>query len=759
MPSILLLLLSYAGYAAEALPDGSQAPAHTLKTRWAETVTPENVWPEYPRPQLQRRDWLNLNGLWDYAITDAQSAIVTAWDGRILVPFPVESALSGVTRRLEPEHALWYRRSFAIPEAWSGRRVLLHFGAVDWEAQVFVNGALAASHRGGYDPFSCDVTEHLRPGGENELRVRAWDPTDAGTQPRGKQVRKPEGIWYTPSSGIWQTVWLEPVHASHLRALTVTPRLASAAVEIGVEYWQTSGRWRLEYQVLADGAPVHGSQAQARVVRAHPEVVRERTTLRIRRPRPWSPDDPFLYGLRLRLYHDDVLVDEVESYFGLREIALGRDRRGATRLLLNQEPLFQIGTLDQGFWPDGLYTPPSEAALRYDLEMLKDLGFNMLRKHVKVECARYYYWCDKLGLLVWQDMPSGDGYIGSDDPDLQRTPESARQFESEWRAIIDALRHHPSVVMWVPFNEGWGQYDSARIAALTREHDPTRLVDHASGWADRGAGDVIDWHVYPGPALPPREPQRAAVLGEFGGLGLPLAGHTWLDQGTWGYRSYATAEELTAAYLQLMERLRPLIDRGLSAAVYTQTSDVESEVNGLLTYDRARLKLDAAAVHAAHHALFLPPPFQRWLLPAADTNPQNWRYATAPPGAGWEQPGFADADWPLGRGGFGTEGTPGARVHTRWDGGAIWLRQDFALSAVPDALQLWLHHDEDAEIYLNGVLAARRSGYTTDYEALPIAPSALAALRRGRNTIAIHCRQTTGGQYIDAGLVQRIEAR
>ncbi|TAH37296.1 MAG: hypothetical protein EYC70_10000 [Planctomycetota bacterium] len=725
-------------------------------TRWAEKVTPGSAWTEYPRPQLAREAWQNLNGLWDHAVAAKDAPRPENWAGRILVPFPIESALSGVMQPVQPDQALWYRRSFDVPADWGDKRILLHFGAVDWEATVFVNDAKVGSHRGGYDPFTLDITEHIARDRANELMVRVWDPGDASTQPRGKQVLKPEGIWYTPTTGIWQTVWLEPVPISYLDGLVVIPRLESGEVEVQATLGGVQEDRAVWFEVLDGSKSLETSGVTMEKVF---NTTQRGGSVRIpiRNPKPWTPDSPFLYRLRATVLKNGAPDDVVESYFGMREIRLGKDEAGVTRLLLNGESVFQIGPLDQGFWPDGLYTPPSDAAMRYDIEVLKDLGFNMLRKHVKVECDRYYYWCDKLGILVWQDMPSGDAYIGSRDPDIQRSPESARQFEAEWKGIIDALRNHPSIVMWVPFNEGWGQFDTARIVEFTRRLDPTRLVNHASGWTDRGVGDVVDWHIYPGPGMPPPEEKRASVLGEFGGLGLPLAGHTWLAEGNWGYRSYKTQEELTEAYVGLMTRLRPLIGEGLSAAVYTQTTDVEIEVNGLMTYDRAVLKMDAERAREAHRKLFLPPPFQRWLLPAADTNPQEWRTTTASPGDGWEQPGFDDHAWSAARAGFGTEGTPGARVGTPWDGGEIWLRQGFYLGDAPQDAQLWVHHDEDAEVYLNGVLAAELSGYTTSYEAVPIAPEARAALKTGGNTIAIHCRQTGGGQYIDAGLVQIVE--
>ncbi|MCC7374997.1 MAG: DUF4965 domain-containing protein [Verrucomicrobiales bacterium] len=596
------LLLACAVVVASSLNAlAAWAPARgPLMTRWAKDVAPERALPEYPRPQLARSDWLNLNGLWDYAIVPAATERPAQWDGQILVPFPVESALSGVMKTVGQPNRLWYRRTFEVPASWAGRKVQLHFGAVDWRAEVWVNGQRCGEHTGGYDGFSFDISGNLKPGAPQELIVAVWDPSDAGTQPRGKQVARPEGIWYTPTTGIWQTVWLEPVAPSHIEDLTLKSKIESGELQVSLKL-QTAGEVQCRVAVL---------QGETVVVEAS-EVTRgsqAALTLKVPNPRLWSPDDPFLYDLRLTLSEGGRVVDEVRSYAGLRKIEVAKDVQGIQRLFLNGKALFQFGPLDQGFWPDGLYTAPTDEALRYDIEMTKQLGFNMARKHVKVEPDRWYYWCDKLGLLVWQDMPSGDRYIGTRDPDITRTPESGAQFEKELRRLIDGRFNHPSIVMWVPYNEGWGQWDTARIVELVRSWDPTRLVNNTSGWTDRGVGDVNDIHVYPGPGAPDLEAKRAGVLGEFGGLGLPVKGHTWQDEKNWGYRSFTSSEDLTDAYLGLIRRLHPLTGRqGLSAAVYTQTTDVEVEVNGLMTYDRAQVKMDAALVAAANRSVYNPP--------------------------------------------------------------------------------------------------------------------------------------------------------
>jgi beta-galactosidase/beta-glucuronidase len=567
-----------------------------LMTRWAKDVSPRDVHREYPRPQMVREEWQSLNGLWEYAITGKEASRPQTFEGQILVPFPIESALSGVMKRVGETNRLWYRRTFRVPADWPRQSVLLHFGAVDWEAVVYVNGKEVGSHRGGYDGFSIDIGDALKRSGDEELVVAVWDPTDAGPQPRGKQVNKPHAIWYTPTTGIWQTPWLEPVSSGAIASLKMVPDVDAGLLKL-------TARLHSPVDAKLDVTALDG---RTRVASASGRPDQE-ISLSVRNAKLWSPDSPFLYGLRVRVLVGEKVVDEVKSYFGMRKIALGKDNKGMNRLFLNNKPLFQLGTLDQGFWPDGLYTAPSDEALRYDIEFTKEAGFNMARKHVKVEPDRWYYWCDKLGLLVWQDMPSGDKYIRKEDPDIQRTKESAKQFQAELKALIDQKGNHPSIVFWVPFNEGWGQFDTPQIAEWIRKYDPTRLVSSASGWTDRGVGDVHDIHVYPGPAAPKPEPNRASVLGEFGGLGLPVRGHTWQNEKNWGYKSYTNAQDLTRAYVELIKKLRPLtVDQGLAAAIYTQTTDVEIEVNGLLTYDRAVIKMDRKVIAESNRTLYLP---------------------------------------------------------------------------------------------------------------------------------------------------------
>ncbi len=584
---ILVNVCCATGWAAASAWHPADGP---LKTRWAKDVSAERVHPEYPRPQLVRKDWLNLNGVWELDIA-AKDAKPGAYEHRILVPFPVESALSGVMQPVSENDRLWYRRTFEVPEKWLEQRILLNFGAVDFDTTVIVNGKEVGRHRGGYDGFSFDITDALNKVGANELVVAVWDPTDAGTQPRGKQVRKPNGIWYTSTSGIWQTVWLEPVSAAHISDLKITPDVDSSSVTVLPVTTTTLRSAEVEVSLRDGFAEIYRASVAAG----------GRLILPVHKPKLWSPEHPHLYTLVARLQIGGRTLDKVESYFGMRKISLGKDDKGFTRLMLNNKPYFQFGPLDQGFWPDGLYTAPTDAALRYDIEMTKKLGFNLARKHVKVEPDRWYYWCDKLGLLVWQDMPSGDKYIKGNQPDINRSPESATEFETELGALIRGRGNHPCIVMWVPYNEGWGQWDTPRIVEMIKNLDPSRLVDDASGWTDRRVGDVNDMHKYPGPGSPDPEKNRAVVLGEFGGLGLPVRGHTWQAEKNWGYRSFTDAQALTAAYLDLVAKLFPLIDeKGLSAAVYTQTTDVEIEVNGLMTYDRGMVKMDLKKIAAAN---------------------------------------------------------------------------------------------------------------------------------------------------------------
>ncbi|GAA2352815.1 PA14 domain-containing protein [Nonomuraea africana] len=546
--------------------------AYVLQTRWSKDVDAAGPLPEYPRPQLVRNRWRSLNGTWQFAPAEAGEAPPTGRDlaERIVVPYPVESTLSGIGRH---EERMWYRRTFTVPRSWQKERVLLHLDAVDYESVVYVNGQRVGAHKGGYDRFTVDVTDALSDKGGQELVVGVHDPTDPARQALGKQRLSPGGIMYTSASGIWQSVWLEPVAAQHITSVDTTPDVAGQALRVKVN--GTGGQAEIT------------ARAGDRVVGRVSGAVGAELTLPVPNPRLWSPDDPFLYDLTV-----EVGKDRVRSYFGMRSIAVEQGR-----ILLNGSPVFQLGPLDQGFWPDGIYTAPTDEALRFDLEETKRLGFNAVRKHVKVESDRWYHHADRLGLLVWQDMPAmfGTG--------------ARQQYETELRRMVDQHRSSPSIVMWVPFNEGWGQYDQARIADLVKSWDPSRLVDNMSGInccgaVDGGNGDIIDFHIYPGPGNPGRPTAaRALVLGEYGGLGLPLIGHTW-SGGGWGYAVEPDRKALTDRYVGMNAELRRLhACNGLSAAIYTQTTDVETELNGLITYDREITKPDVQRIHDANKAL------------------------------------------------------------------------------------------------------------------------------------------------------------
>jgi len=731
--AIWLLLLACRLSAEDVAASWRPAPG-SLMTRWAADVSPTNSHPEYPRPQLVRPDWQNLNGLWDYAVTSRSVQEPTNFDGKILVPFPIESSLSGVKRRFDENSTLWYQRTFQVPPGWAGRRVRLHFGAVDWEARVYVNGREIGQHRGGYDAFSFDITDSLKWSGDEEVRVAVADPTE-GDQPRGKQSRNPEGIFYTPSSGIWQTVWLEPVPKLCIDSLRLIPDVDGHQLRVRVASASRAGPLQVEVQAFADGKEVGHVTGQPN----------EDLDLPIDSMHLWSPNDPFLYDLRVTLKNGGETEDTVTSYFGMRKIALHTDSDGITRIVLNDQFVFQIGTLDQGFWPDGIHTAPTDDASRFDIEFLKRSGFNLARKHVKVEPERWYYWCDKLGLLVWQDMPSGNN----------TTPDSRTQFEIELQRMVEGRCNHPSIIVWVLFNEGWGQYDTERLATWLKSMDPSRLVDDASGWTDNRGGDIIDMHSYPGPDCPLPERNRAAALGEFGGLGLGVPDHTWSKK-SWGYLLMPDADTLTVRYCRLLDRVYLLRNAsGLSAAIYTQTTDVETECNGLMTYDRAVTKIDPAVLWMANQGQ-IHPATAEVVVPNALYARVTWSFTTNTPPENWFQPGFNDSAWQKGIGGFGTVGTPGAIVETTWNTADIWLRREFTLTTEDlHNARFELHHDEDVEIYLNGVLAAQAPSFSTNYFETNINAAAMNVLKPGLNRMAVHCHQTGGGQYIDAGIVIR----
>lgn len=559
-----------------------------IMTSWGENLDKENVWNVYPRPIMERTLWMNLNGEWDYAITAAKESQPKQYDGKILVPFAVESQLSGVERRLSEGDALWYHRTFKVPSSWNKNKILLHFGAVDWQADVWVNGIKVGRHTGGYTPFSFDITAALHKG-ENTLDVRVVDTTDKGYQPRGKQVSNPGGIWYTPVSGIWQTVWMEPVAETYIANLRTLPDIDANTLMVDVCKSVDCAEIVAEVKVydgemlVAQGRSVNNSAVEVRM----PEDVKL-----------WSPDAPFLYDLQVTISRNGKVLDKVDSYAAMRKFSTRRDADGIVRMQLNNQDLFQFGTLDQGWWPDGLYTAPSYEALIYDIDKTKEWGFNMIRKHVKVEPAVWYTHCDRVGMIVWQDMPSGDNcfpwqnrqyFKGAEN---ERSAASEANFRKEWREIMDYLYSYPSIAMWVPFNEAWGQFKTVEITEWTKNYDPSRMVNSASGGNFFACGDVLDLHNYPAPEMYLFDATRANVLGEYGGIGYVVEGHLWEPDRNWGYIQYNSVEAVTNEYVKYGEMLLEYIKRGFTAAIYTQTTDVEVEVNGIMTYDRKVVKMD-----------------------------------------------------------------------------------------------------------------------------------------------------------------------
>ncbi|MGK9128066.1 beta-galactosidase [Olivibacter sp. SA151] len=579
-----------------------------IMSPWAEKVNPKETLQEYPRPQLVRKGWQNLNGLWQYAITSkTEQNIPSNFQGKILVPFAVESALSGVGKTVGKDQALWYKNTIKLEAVNSKEDVLLHFGAVDWQCDVYVNGQQVGSHQGGFDPFYFNISKYLKKGKTQEIAIRVWDPTDEGPQPRGKQVKNPEGIWYTPVTGIWQTVWLENVPKTYIAHTKQTPDVDKKSLTF---YAQVEGSQSGDQvKVLAlDGDKVLAEQT----VTAGSEA-----NLSIPGVELWSPSNPKLYDLRVSVLRKGRVIDETTSYFAMRKISMAKDGKGIQRLMLNNEFVFQYGPLDQGWWPDGLYTAPTEEALLFDIVKTKEMGFNTIRKHIKVEPARWYRYCDSLGLLVWQDMPSGDlggnrwdnhpGQLSGYNLDKERSAESEAYHKKEWKAIMDALHNFPSIVVWVPFNEAWGQFKTKEITEWTIQYDPSRLVNSASGGNFLKTGHILDIHNYPDPSMP--DPalfgeKQVLVLGEFGGLGLPIEGHTWQEKNNWGYQSFKNKEELLKRYTKLIEDLKRLIPLGLSAGVYTQTTDVEVETNGMMTYDREVIKIPETQLNQLHQTLY-----------------------------------------------------------------------------------------------------------------------------------------------------------
>ena len=746
---IVLIAGSHLGYG-----QADDALKYSLKTRWSAAVNPSNVWIEYPRPQMTRENYTILNGTWQYAIQSRNDGQPKTFQGKILVPFPVESELSGVKKNVGENNYLWYKHNFKSPSLARNERLLLHFGAVDWEAKIFVNRKEVGIHKGGFDAFSFDITDYLKQG-DQELVVRVWDPSDKGTQARGKQVSDPQGIWYTPVTGIWQTVWLEKVPVNRVEKVTAIPDIDKRTVEVNVETVTDKSNTNVKVIALNNGKIISDTTVAIKSQSAGT------ATLQIPNPRLWSPDDPFLYDLKVELLSaDGKVLDRVGSYFGMRKISLGKDAKGYTRIMLNNKPLFQFGLLDQGWWPDGLYTPPSEQAMLYDVELTKKMGFNMLRKHVKVECARFYYHCDKMGMLVWQDMPNGN-YFNElrieawDTTDAQRPEESAKQFEWELKRMMDQYSNNPSIVVWVPFNEGWGQYDTRRITEWVKQYDPSRLVDSPSGWADRQTGDVIDVHIYPGPGMEAAEKNRAAVLGEFGGLGYPVKDHLWWDKRNWGYLTYHDKEELTVEFEKLISSLKGLIADGLSAAIYTQTTDVEGEVNGLITYDREVVKIESEKIRKMVMPLYRDYWDTYAFVRDAENDPNEWKVSTVLPSGNWTSAEYDDFHWVSRNAPLSSFDNFFLDSTGTWSEKDLFLRKEFDASALPD--ELYLKHylpGAKAKVYLNGKLLWEhedKGGRKRHYTSIDVSDQK-ALMRVGKNVLSVVLSRTRENASFDIGL-------
>ncbi|MBQ9431058.1 MAG: beta-galactosidase [Kiritimatiellae bacterium] len=732
------------------------APAENpLMTVWGEKITPETAWTEYPRPNLVRENWQNLNGLWQYSINKREDGVPEEWQGEILVPFCVESALSGVKHLMETPEQLWYKRSFDAKFDSSKERLLLHFGAVDYRTQVFVNGieVTDAPHTGGNQPFTIDITDAAVQGA-NELVVAVWDPTNSDgrfTQSMGKQHCKPGGCMYTRVSGIWQTVWTEVVPATYITGYKVVTDIDAGTVAVTVQAEGDLSNAKVSLKVKYGDKVVSSGKVKSW---GKPVV------LPVKDAQLWSPANPNLYGLEIKLEAPDSADDVVNGYFGMRKVEWRKDEKGVPRFYLNNEMCYMQGTLDQGWWPDGLLTPPSEAAMKYDIDLLKGVGFNMMRKHIKVEPLRYYYLCDKMGIMIWQDMVSGWG----------NQDERYAEYRKELKGMIDLLQTFPCIVMWVPYNESWGQPAAAKTNMTqnwVKRYDPTRLVDGPSGWNDYGVGDTRDMHRYPGPGMFDVMDNRVSVLGEFGGIGLSISGHLWRENSkNWGYVSDTTTEASFARYTALMRKLAKLAKNGLAASVYTQTTDVESEINGLVTYDRKHEKYNRVELKKLHDAVYTAAADTRIavykdILPTSQAAAAKWQYTTSQPADGWMKPEFNDSSWKSGEAGFGNEiikrdAKDNAVVRTLWDSPKLWVRRTFDfsgdLSSVGEfALQCF--YDEDAVVYLNGVEIAKLSGYNIKYEDIELDQAVFRrALKQGRNVLAVSVGNKVGGAYIDVGI-------
>jgi hypothetical protein len=754
---ILVLLLQYSFIQAQ---NWAPVPGQIM-TNWANNVTPENVWKEYPRPQMVRTDWLNLNGLWDFEITERDTnKIAINYARKILVPFCVESALSGIKETITGKQQMIYRRFFSIPSHWNQKHLILHFEAVDYEAKVWVDGKYVGIHKGGYDHFQFDIAGFLNKDEKHEIKLVVWDPTNEGSQPIGKQALPAirNRTKYTATSGIWQTVWLEPTNEVAIESIKIIPNIDNGTISLQTKVVGATQGARIKIQAFDQGKEIASSIA----------AIGEPVSLQLNQPKLWSPTNPFLYDFKLSLINDGKVVDEVSSYFGMRKISMGRDQEGYMRILLNNEIIYQLGPLDQGYWPDGILTPASDQALRYDIAYLKKIGANMDRMHMKVQPERWYYHCDQLGILIWQDMVSPTKFIDT------KSNLNPSDFELEHNITVDQLYNHPSIIQWVLFNESWGQYDTERLTAALKAKDPTRLVINASGWHDKKVGDIRDFHdytIHPAVALVNKNDDRAMVLGEAGGIDLLIPGHLWtpdLKGGTKIKTDWSidfkkgivkSSDELIEKYKILLDDLFQLKKYGLNAVVYTQISDVEDEISGWMTYDRKVSKLPETTFAALHEQFFKPTMTGKFILPLSINEPQQWNYSFTAPSNDWIK-NLMLSDFKTGMAPFGIESNNVHKVNTPWNTNSLFLNKEFTLSSVPSKLSLIACNTGITDVYINGAYVMQFNNFLKNDPEVKISETilsdeAMKLLKVGVNQLSLKFNFPSVGKpvyYYDFGI-------